>query len=257
MREIFTPKHVFRSKYLYFLTPADEPPPTLALSYQSCSIRSGEIEKILHFWELGSGKKLESVLDTIITPETRKGFSIFICFDITKNISILDVYDWLPMIMRRFREGCCCVYLVGTHYDGFEETDPSGKAKIIRGLRSLAYQFGAGLILSSHKNDQLTSRFKSLLKSIVFTDMKRPEMVDSHILPVLIHPQEDPDMTSPEAGNLLMATLKDNVAHEEIASTTQTMDKSNFPEEQIDKVLVTHEKALEDSIRALRASITE
>ena len=65
-----------------FFNRLKEPCPTLAISYQSCTVHVQENEKILHFWELGGGKNVKTILDTIITPEVEKNFYMFVCLDL-------------------------------------------------------------------------------------------------------------------------------------------------------------------------------
>ncbi|KAH0794292.1 cytoplasmic dynein 2 light intermediate chain 1 [Histomonas meleagridis] len=243
-----------------FFNRSDEPNPTLALSYQSATLQSQELTKILHFWELGGGSKLEPILDTIVTEENQLNFVIFICFDISKNLSILEATEWLPKIMRRFKKGYSSAFLIGTHYEDFENKDPSSKGKIISGLRSLAYQYGTGLILFSNKNDFLISRFKKLIKSLVLPDVKRPDPVTTHTGPTLIYQDNDDEAPGTEVAGQFLASLKiesDKEKSDNPKTVDLRVDDEVFAEEEIDKLVQTNEKELDEKIKLLQASIND
>ena len=50
--------------------------------------------------------------------------------------------------MSHFVHGFTAAYLVGTHYDEYQDLNPSDKATIVRGLRSFITKYGAGLIFT-------------------------------------------------------------------------------------------------------------
>lgn len=247
-----------------FFGRSDEPPATLALGYQSCLLHTQDSDQLLHFWELGAGKGLEPILDTIVTKDNMANFVIFICFDLTKFATMVDATEWLPMIMRRFKAGCLNAFLVGTHYDKFEDRDPSQKAAILNGLRALGYQYGAGVLTYSSKMDALTSRFKTLVKALAMPGMKKPEKVTTHLLPMLIYRGEDDEHGGSELANKFLSLIKDEAAKEKEKTLEESgapeMDITKAPifaEEDIDKLIQTKERDLDDRLRALRASITD
>ena len=247
-----------------FFGRSDEPPATLALGYQSCLLHSQDCDQLLHFWELGAGKGLEKILDTIVTKDNMPNFVIFICFNLTKASTIVEATEWLPLVMRRFKSGCLNAFLVGTHYDKFEDRDPSQKAVILNGLRALGYQYGAGVLTYSSKIDALASRFKTLVKALAMPGVKRPEKVTTHLLPMLIYRGEDDEHGGSDIANKFLSTIKDEAEKEKEknleASGTPETDVSKAPifaEEEIDKLIQTKERDLEDRLRALRATITD
>lgn len=247
-----------------FFGRSDEPPATLALGYQSCLIHTQDSDQMVHFWELGAGQKLEKILDTIVTKDNAANFAIFICFNLVRYSTMVEATEWLPLVMRRFKAGCLNAFLVGTHYDKFEDKDPSQKAVILNGLRALGYQYGAGVLTYSSKIDGLMLRFKSLVKALAVPGMKRPEKVTTHLLPMLIYRGEDDEHGSSDVANKFLSFIKEEASKEtakvlEETGTPEVDITKNplFAEEEIDKLIQTRERDLEDRLRALRASITD
>lgn len=242
-----------------FFNRTDDPRPTLALSYQSCNIHAQEQEKTLQFWELGSGMKLEQILNSIITPEIQKNFYVFICFNLNSFSSISDAIKWLPVILRRFKSGIGACFLVATHYDEFEEKDPSEKAKIINGCFSLCYQYGSGLITFSPKDDFLISRFKSLVKSFVIPDVKKPERVANHTGPTLIYPGDNTGAgTSGIQSFVSFVTAemnKETNSDKTGGINAVEVEDKKYADEEIDSVVREQGKILDDKLKALIASI--
>ncbi|KAK8885849.1 Cytoplasmic dynein 2 light intermediate chain 1 [Tritrichomonas musculus] len=242
-----------------FFNRLEEPRPTLALSYQSCTLHVQEIEKILHFWELGGGMNLEKILSTIITPEIEKNFYVFVVLDLMNFSSIETAMEWLPTILRRFKSGFGGCFIAGTHYDEFEEKDPSFKAQIVNGIFSLCHQYGTGFFTFTPKFDSLISRFKSLIKSLLIPDVKKPERVSSHNGPTLTYPNDDVN------GGETIQSFATFVKSEALKQTTSNKQKRNdgsinpddpqYADEGIDKVVREQSKILDDKLKALIASI--
>lgn len=240
-----------------FFNRMEEPRPTLAISYQSCTVHIQENDKILHFWELGGGEKLEPILNTIITPDIEKNFYVFVCLDLMSFNAIDAAIEWLPKILRRFKKGFGGCFIAATHYDDFEEKDPSFKSKIINGLFALCHQYGTGLITFTPKSDQLISRFKSLIKSLVIPDVKKPERVSTHNGPTLVYPNDDVDGDSIQSFSTYIKSEASQQTKIEEQKRTDVInpDDPNYADEGIDKVVKEQNKILDDKLKALIASI--
>ncbi|OHT02956.1 hypothetical protein TRFO_29768 [Tritrichomonas foetus] len=245
-----------------FFSRLEEPRPTLALSYQSCNVHVQDKDKTLHFWELGGGQKLEKILNTIVTPETQKNFYVFIVLDIMKYKSINEALEWLPIIMRRFKSDIGGAFVVATHYEEFDEKDPSFKAKIINGLQATIHQYGCGLVTFSSKIDSLMTRFKVLVKSLVIPDVKKPERQNSHNAPTLIYPGDDTDSYGNSIDSMQQFTtfvraelLKETNDREAKGGSEVKIDDPYYADEEIDKTVREQNKLLDDKLKALIASI--
>ena len=53
---------------------------------------------------------------------------VFVCFDLMSFNAIDAAIEWLPKILRRFKKGFGGCFIAATHYDDFEEKDPSFKS---------------------------------------------------------------------------------------------------------------------------------
>jgi hypothetical protein len=208
---------------------------------------------------LGGGQKLEQLLDTIVTPATSASFAVFLCADVSRK-SVQDAVDFLPSLMRRFKGGYAAAFIVATHFDEFEEQDPSRKAIILRGLRALGNQFGTRLIAFSSKRDQPISRFRDLVKSVVMPRLGRPEPVLSQNLPFLIYYGMDKDAGGGDVAGQFVMALKSEAAGDPGTRRQNFADFSKdpkFADEEIDRLLQTRERELEERLSALRASIAD
>ena len=175
-----------------FFGKSDETNPTIVLAYQSCGIKVNGKEKTLHFWELGE-ITFEGVLQSVVTPETQNGFTIFLCFDLTSSSSILECLEWLDMIEMRFKEGKHALFLVGTHYDLFEPKSPQDKEIVVQGLRALAQEHNAGLVFTSTKMENLITRFKNVIKFVCIGHGKVKEKETDISKAIIFGPGADSD----------------------------------------------------------------
>lgn len=239
-----------------FFSRRDEPPPTLALSYQSASIRNNDKEIVLHFWEIGSGTKLEQLVGTIVTKETLKDFNVFITFNVDKTSSILTAIDWAEKLISKFAYKNQSIFFVGTFYDAFESKDPSAKINIVQGLRAIASKYHAGLIFTSYKDDDLANRFKNLVRQLAIGEKLTGEIVTAHISPVFILPDSDTECGGNEIISPFIRQLKNAPPDEEDQNTSKDDPVgAKFAEKEIDELLDTRERELEDKLRTLRANI--
>ena len=102
-----------------FFSRREEPQPTIAISYQSSTIKHDEKEVQLHFWEIGSGTDLQEILGTIFSKVEIPNLTIFISFEIGNANSILTSIDWGEIITSKFNFKNQSTFFVGTFYDKF------------------------------------------------------------------------------------------------------------------------------------------
>jgi hypothetical protein len=227
-----------------------DPPPTLALNYQSVPVTFGG-KTTIHMWELGSGMQLERILDTIVTDETRPGFTVFICLNLMSPMSVSDGLEWLRHVPERFPNGERPIFLIGTHYDEFEKKDPRYRELITRGLRAIAAQNGAGICFTSTRSEMLVTRFKSLIKIVAFVGSKLKEKSVDVTGPIIAGPGEDPEaQADTEAVAAMMNQVNQDASVERERSPKETSNPAEnpqFAEEEIDALRAARRKELADA----------
>jgi len=85
----------------------DTPKPTTSLDYKYTRSSVGmSMEKDLsHFWELGGGRKLVSLLDICVTPETLQHTFAIITVDLSKPSSVVEELNyWLDTLRKRVKQ---------------------------------------------------------------------------------------------------------------------------------------------------------
>ena len=229
-----------------FFGKSDETSPTPVLAYQSCGIKVNGKEKTLHFWELGD-INLEGVLQSVVTPETQAGFTIFVCFDLTVPGSIIECLEWLDMVEMRFKDGKNALMLVGTHYDLFEPKAPQDKEIVVQGLRALAQQHNAGLVFTSTKMENLVTRFKNVIKFVCIGNGKVKENSVDLYQPVIFGPGADTEFQQQgeEVADLMNKLSAENAVDKKEKSQQSLRSVAgdpNLAEEDIDS-LVSAKKA--------------
>jgi len=226
---------------------------TLGFLYQSVSFSASNKEKLLHFWELGGGIKMESLLDTIILPETQNLFSIMVCMNLSKSSSILEGLDWLSIIDNRFGKNRKSVFIVGTYYDIFEGKSPNDREIIVQGLRIIASQHNYGIFFFSPKIDTLPNRFKGIIKSVAISKGNLKEKSIDYMSPVIIGPGQDTEINSGnEVVSEMINRLHDDAANEKREKTpTSSRNPGNdpvFEEEEIDALVFAKRQSLKQGI---------
>eukprot|EP01006_Ploeotia_vitrea_P008940 TRINITY_DN21160_c0_g1_i1.p2 TRINITY_DN21160_c0_g1~~TRINITY_DN21160_c0_g1_i1.p2 ORF type:complete len:357 (+),score=33.28 TRINITY_DN21160_c0_g1_i1:52-1122(+) len=182
-----------------------QPKPTTALEYSHSKREEGKMVKVAHFWELGGGTQLSSLLDVVITPETVHTLLVIIVADLSSPSSVWDsVYFWLTRIKKRVGE-CFLkmqqrgsttpgrmiarmqkrfgekhadtekVTIIGipmlvvcTKYDVFRKEASEFAKTMARTLRFMAHMYAACLIYLNNKDERDTAKFRALLNNLVF-----------------------------------------------------------------------------------------
>lgn len=232
-----------------FLGGNDSTIPTLALAYRCCNLKVNGKEKILHFWEIGGGVQMESLIPTIATPYTQKGFVIFLCFDLSKSSSIIEALEWLDIVQMRFKEDRGQLFLAGTHYDIFESKSPQEKEIVIQGLRALAAEHKAGLIFTSSKMDNCISKFKNVIKFVCIANSHVREKSVDYFNPIVFGPGADTDFQSngQEIADM-MNRLSSDIAIEKREKSAHSLKNAindpNVAEEDIDSLYLAKKAEL-------------
>lgn len=236
-----------------FFGKQEEPQPTLALTYQSASIKASGRSILLHAWELGGGLHLESILKTIITKNAQKNFLIFISLDLSNASSILDGIEWIERISSTFEGKKRGVFLIGTHYDVFEGKEAREKEIIVKGLKAVASQHGAGLCFVSTKNETLKKRFTHIVKYIGLANSKIKEKELDITKPLLIPPNEDAESPNDsESYSIMMNELHQQAEIEDAQSakdTSNPAENPQFREEDIDQLRIARKSELAGQIK--------
>lgn len=240
-----------------FFRQTDEPRPTLALNYQSCRANVGGQPAPLHFWELGGGVQLESLLDAIVTNDTRPGFFIFICLDLTSPSSLFDAIQWLDRLPTRFPDRPGCSFLMCTHYDGFQVRDPRDRDVIVRGLRALAAQRDVGLCFTSTRLPELAKRFEDVIKYVVLGGRKLKSIDLSPGRAIIVGPGQDPDARGDSEGlAAMMNQLSQEAAAEREKSPKETANMAEnpqFAEDEMDSLRAARRKELAEKVQAKKS----
>ena len=172
--------------------------------------------------------------------------------------SINEAMEWLPVIMRRFKTGLGGAFLVGTHYEEFDEKDPSFKGKLIGGIQGICRDFGCGFVTFSPKIGTLFSRFKVLIKSLVIPEIKKPERNTSNYGPTLFYPNDNLEVSERDSQMFLSYIKSESLkeTHNESKRMSDVnIDDDFFADPEIDNIIKDKNKSLDDKLKALVATL--
>jgi len=241
---------------LMFAGRSDEAPATLALNYQSLTVKMNNRLITLHLWELGGGLQLESILDTIVTSDTQRGFVVFVCVNLMSPSSIVDGVEWMDHVTARFGENRTAVFFVGTHYDLFEGRDAKEKEEIVRGLRAVAAQQRAGIVFTARNREALVTRFRKVVMCVALGNGKLRERAVEAAEPVVVGPGDDDDeRTNSGAVAAMMNRAREEAAGEgERADAEAKNTAEEYPEEEIDALRAARRQELKERREAQAAA---
>ena len=237
-----------------FFSRREEPQPTIAVAYQSTTIKSHEKEVQLHFWEIGSGTDLQEILGTIVSKGDVPNLSIFISFEIDNPNSVLSAIDWGEIITSRFGFKNQSTFFVGTFYDKFMDKDPSEKATVVQAMRAVASKYHAGLVFTSMNDDALCNRFRNLVRTLAAGDQPSTENVTQHTSAVFIWPETDNEA----GGNEVISPFVREMKAQQTADKSQAKEvalSAKFASQEIDDLLNQKERELDEKLRTLRANL--
>lgn len=180
-----------------FKDKGDTPKPTTSLDYKYTRSSVGmSMEKDLsHFWELGGGRKLVSLMDICITPETLPHTFAIITVDLSKPTSVVDnLQFWLEALRSRIKAcaaklkdhevkrckdnvlqmfdpqhedinsinmGCVPILIVAHKFDMFKDMESELLKVMGRTLRCIAHSNGASILYTGNKDKASMSGFRS------------------------------------------------------------------------------------------------
>jgi len=207
------------------------PKPTAALEYSHMRREDRGQVKVAHFWELGGGQQLSSLLDVAITEHNIHTCIVVLVIDLKEGraawtslqhrmISLRDrikecfrrlkmrsaknqqtISTMLKRMQNRFGEKHpdiekvkmygVPVVIVGTKYDLFRD-EPSETLKVMsRTLRFWAHYYAAALAFVSFKDERDVGKFRQLMMHLIFGVPYNAQCQFDHNKPLLILPGKD------------------------------------------------------------------
>eukprot|EP01065_Artemidia_motanka_P029921 TRINITY_DN3597_c0_g3_i1.p1 TRINITY_DN3597_c0_g3~~TRINITY_DN3597_c0_g3_i1.p1 ORF type:complete len:413 (+),score=125.59 TRINITY_DN3597_c0_g3_i1:89-1240(+) len=182
------------------------PRPTTALEYSHGRKEEGKKTQIVHFWEIGGGPELHSLMDVVLTPENIHTAVVAIVCDLSEPSTVWDtvlgcvrrLWKRVEEVFSKMRskqsktpqrmvdrqrkklsasETCAAdieemrllgmnILIVGSKYDKFQE-NPLVQVTA-KTMRLLAHLHGAHLIWTTNKDEKEVKKWQLLLSNIVF-----------------------------------------------------------------------------------------
>lgn len=207
------------------------PKPTAALEYSHMRREDRGQVKVAHFWELGGGQQLSSLLDVAITEHNIHTCLVVLVVDLKEGraawtslqhrmISLRDrikecfrrlklksgknqqtISSMLVRMQKRFGEKHpdfekvkiygVPVVIVGTKYDLFKEESSETLKVMSRTLRFWAHYYASALVYVSTKDERDTAKFRQLMMHLIFGVPWSGQPEFDHNKPLLILPGKD------------------------------------------------------------------
>lgn len=188
--------------------------PTTALEYTHARKEEGKALKVAHFWELGGGDKLHTLVDVVITPENIHTVLVVICCDLGSPNTVWDtVWFWLLRIRRRVEE--CFkkmsqrqsstpgkmlqrmqkrfgsdhpdvdrvtflgipLLVVGCKWDIFRKEASEYASVMGKTLRALSHSYAASLCYVNTKDEDDLLKYRALMNHLIFGSAAPPDRV--------------------------------------------------------------------------------
>jgi len=201
----------------------DTPKPTTSLDYKYTRSSVGmSMEKDLsHFWELGGGRKLVSLMDICVTPETLQHTFAIITVDLSKPTAVIEELNyWLDTLRKRVKQCiaklaesevpkkceeqvtamfgeehqdvdkvnlCPVPILIVAHkFDMFKDQESELLKVMSRTLRAIAHTNGASLLFTSKRHKPLMAAFRSRISRHVLNRPPSKTVQLDHTKPVCV-----------------------------------------------------------------------
>eukprot|EP01002_Notosolenus_urceolatus_P003190 NODE_1839_length_1285_cov_57.241909_g1522_i0.p1 GENE.NODE_1839_length_1285_cov_57.241909_g1522_i0~~NODE_1839_length_1285_cov_57.241909_g1522_i0.p1 ORF type:complete len:369 (+),score=134.30 NODE_1839_length_1285_cov_57.241909_g1522_i0:61-1167(+) len=208
-----------------------EPLPTVALEYNHGKKEERNQVKMAHFWELGGGQQLASLLDVCITPENIHTVLVMIVVDLSDPKSVFSsLLFWIHRLKKRVSERFIKMksrgsstpgkmlsrmqkrfgekhpdleankiqligipmIIVGTHYDKFKDESAQTLTMMAKTMRYWAHTYAAVLIWLSVKDEKDMVKYRQLLNHLIFAVSLSGSLSEmDHSKPLLILPGKD------------------------------------------------------------------
>uniref|UniRef100_A0A7S3GCS5 Cytoplasmic dynein 2 light intermediate chain 1 n=1 Tax=Palpitomonas bilix TaxID=652834 RepID=A0A7S3GCS5_9EUKA len=178
------------------------------LEYTYMRGRTGQSleDTVVHLWELGGGKKMEQLVDVVITPHTIANAVVVVMLDLSKpSVIFNDILYWMQRIKRRTEEcfkelrlgrttkkvpdetkerskkrfanhpdvsavsfPAIPIIFVGSKYDTFQDRDMETQKIMAKCLRFVAHSHGCSICYYTIKDSTTVKKFRALSNSFVF-----------------------------------------------------------------------------------------
>jgi len=206
------------------------PKPTTALEYTHGKREERNQVKMAHFWELGGGQQLASLLDVLITPENIHTVLLVVTVDLTEGRGVWNSLQyWMQRLKKRV--GDCFVkmkqrgsstpqkmlarmqkrfgekhpdlegtkvtiigvpiIIVGTKYDIFRDDEPEFAKIMAKTLRFWAHSYAAALCYVSTKDEKDMTKYRQLLNHLIFAVPFTGAVETEYSKPLLVLPGKD------------------------------------------------------------------
>ncbi|CAG9530736.1 unnamed protein product [Cercopithifilaria johnstoni] len=261
------------SMILRFLNRNEDAKPTIALEYTYGRRNRGKLKDVAHIWELGGGTNLCNLLQIPLSSNYIQQCSIMIVIDLTApydmwhtfynlldNARVIvdnamqqfirsssDSYEaFLVDKKAAFKEHKDAEYidpfpipliLLGAKYDEFQDFEPEQRKNICKILRFMAHMNGATLAMFSSKMEDLITRVRVLISSVVFGTAAPKTICTDHNKPLSIPRGADSlmDIGAPPLTNsslsLIGATSARDIWHEAYLELFPAKEKHNESED--------------------------
>ncbi|VDK68290.1 unnamed protein product [Litomosoides sigmodontis] len=207
---------------LRFLNRNEDPKSTIALEYTYGRRIRGKAKDVGHIWELGGGTTLCNLLQIPLSINYIQQCSMIIVIDLTAPYDMWKTFHTLLdnarivvdnamqqrfkgssnsyesfMVDRKaaFKEHKDAEYinpfpipliLLGAKYDKFQDFEPEQRKNICKFLRFMAHVNGATLAMFSNKMENLITKVRALISSVVFGTTTPKTICTDHNKPLLV-----------------------------------------------------------------------
>ncbi|EFO16364.2 hypothetical protein LOAG_12144 [Loa loa] len=210
------------SMILRFLNRNEDARSTIALEYMYGRRNRGKVKDVGHIWELGGGTNLSNLLQIPLSSNYIQQCSLMIVIDLTAPFDMWNTFYTLLdnariivdnamkqylkrspdsyeafMIYRNavFKEHKDAEYLdpfpiplilLGAKYDKFQDFEPEQRKNICKFLRFMAHMNGATLAMFSNKMENLMTKIRVLISSVIFGTTALKTICTDHNKPLSV-----------------------------------------------------------------------
>uniref|UniRef100_A0AAF5PS98 Cytoplasmic dynein 2 light intermediate chain 1 n=1 Tax=Wuchereria bancrofti TaxID=6293 RepID=A0AAF5PS98_WUCBA len=276
------------SMILRFLNRNEDAKPTIALEYTYGRRNRGKVKDVGHIWELGGGTNLYNLLQIPLSSNYIHQCSLIIVIDLTAPFDMWNTFYTLLdnariIIDNEMQQSVkkssdsykdieyidplpIPLILLGARYDKFQDFEPEQRKIICKFLRFMAHTNGATLAMFSNKMENLISKIRILISSVVFGTTASKTICTDHNKPLSVPRGADSlmDIGAPPFINsslsLIGATNPRDLWHEAYLEHFPTKEKHKEREDnpaedgqhrepEIDELIEQRTRELEQYIR--------
>ncbi|KAK6113729.1 Dynein light intermediate chain (DLIC) family protein [Brugia pahangi] len=271
-----------------FLNRNEDTKPTIALEYTYGRRNRGKMKDVGNIWELGGGTNLCNLLQIPLSSNYIHQCSLIIVIDLTAPFDMWNTFYTLLdnariIIDNEMQQSVkkssdsykdmeyidplpIPLILIGAKYDKFQDFEPEQRKIICKFLRFMAHTNGATLAMFSNKMENLISKTRVLISSVVFGTTASKTICTDHNKPLSVPCGADSlmDIGAPPFINsslsLIGATNPRDLWHEAYLEHFPNKEKHNEREDnpaedgqhkepEIDELIEQRTRELEQYIR--------